>query len=91
MRERPRGGEPPNERDMRRPTRDDQGRERRAESDRRAMNDWAANERHGPPPDRRDERERRDGGSIGRKRGRGGDEMPVDRSHAEAKRPRRMQ
>ncbi len=91
LRERPRGGEHPNERDMRRPTRDDPGRERRADSDRRSMNDWAANERHGAQLDRRDERERRDGGSIGRKRGRGGEEMPVDRSHPDTKRPRRMQ
>ncbi len=91
LRERPRGGEPPNDREMRRPARDDQVHERRNEPDRRDMGGWGASERHDGPPNRRDERERRDGGSIGRKRGRGGEEVPVDRSHGESKRPRRMQ
>ncbi len=92
LRERPRGGEPPNERDMRRPLRDEQARERRPEPDRRDGEGWAVNERRGGPPDRRDDRERMDGGgSIGRKRGRGGEEMPVDRFHGDGKRLRRMQ
>ena len=90
LRERPRGGEFPSERE-RRPTRDEQARDRRAESDRREAEGWATNERRGGPPDKRDDRERRDMGSIGRKRGRGGEEMPAERNYGESKRPRRMQ
>ena len=91
LRERPRGPEPPNERDMRRPARDEQAHDWRGGPDRRDVEGWGASERHGGPPDRRDERDRRDGGSMGRKRGRGGEEAPFDRSHGDNKRPRRAQ
>ena len=91
LRERPRGGEMPNEREMRRPVRDEQGRDRRAESDRREVEGWAANERRNGAADKRDDRERRDMGSIGRKRGRGGEEMAAERNYGDGKRARRMQ
>ena len=91
LRDRPFGGEAPNERDMRRAVRDDELRERRTEPDQRVPEGWAASERRGGPPDRRDERERRDGGSMGRKRGRGGEEVLAERSYGDGKLPRRMQ
>ena len=66
-------------RDMRRTGRDDgQFRDRRGEPDMREG-----------PPDRRDDRDRRDGGGSGRKRGRVGDEGPGDSSFVENKRIRR--
>jgi len=40
-------------------------------------------------PERRDERDRRDGGGSGRKRGRGGDEVQGDRNFSDGKRQRR--
>lgn len=48
--------------------------------------------REGDPregPERRDERDRRDGGGSGRKRGRGGDEVQGERNFSFNKRPRR--
>ena len=71
---------PPMERDMRRPPRMDE--QRRAESDRRDMDTWNGDRRTGM--ERRDDRDRRDGGGNGRKRGRGGEE-----GHIDSKRPRR--
>lgn len=61
---------PSMERDMRRPPRMDE--ERRAESDRRDMENWNGERRNGV--ERRDDRDRRDGGGSGRKRARGGEE-----------------
>lgn len=40
-------------------------------------------------PERRDDRDRRDGGGSGRKRGRGGDDGPGEKSFSDSKRPRR--
>lgn len=74
------GGRAPMEREMRRPGREDVNRERRGEFDRVEMAEWARDER---------ERDRRDGGGSGRKRGRGGEEGPHERNYMEAKRPRR--
>lgn len=76
---------PPMERDMRRapPPRLDEQQQRRAESDRREMDSWNGDRGNGM--ERRNDRDRRDGGgSGGRKRGRGGEE-----GHGESKRPRR--
>lgn len=85
LRERGRGG--PAEREMRRPGRDDPNRDRRLELDRREMAEWTSDGRGGLG---RDDRDRRDGGGSGRKRGRGGDEMDaMDRVYADNKRPRR--
>lgn len=90
LRDRQRGGPP--EREMRRPTRDDLNRDRRPELDRREIPEWAADGRGGPGRDGlgRDERDRRDGGGSGRKRGRVGEEGPIERNYAENKRPRRI-
>lgn len=85
LRDRLRGGPP--EREMRRPVRDDPNRDRRLELDRRDIPEWATDARGGSG---RDERERRDGGGSGRKRGRAGEEGPNERNYAENKRPRRM-
>jgi len=71
---------PPMERDLRRPPRVDE--ERRAESDRRDMENWGGERRNGM--ERRDDRDRRDGGGSGRKRGRAGEDGRDDN-----KRPRR--
>jgi len=71
---------PPMERDMRRPPRMDE--QRRAESDRREMESWGGDRRNGM--ERRDDRDRRDGGGSGRKRGRAGEDGRDDN-----KRPRR--
>lgn len=93
LRERPRGGgpPPPMEREMRRPAgRDEQGRGRRPELDRREMDEWNHG-RRGAEMERRDERERREGGGgSGRKRGRAADEGLAERGHADNKRSRRM-
>ena len=78
----------PMERDMRRPARADE--QRRAESDRRDMEAWNGERRWGI--ERRDDRDRRDGGVSGRKRGRAGDEgqmAPHERNYGDSKRPRR--
>ncbi|MCJ1353971.1 MAG: THO complex subunit 2 [Icmadophila ericetorum] len=73
-------------------------RDRRAEPVRREVDAWNGDRRNvGPPgPERRDDRDRdrRDMGSIGRKRGRGGEDLmgpgPGDRGYPnENKRPRR--
>ena len=99
----PRGAPPPpHDRDMRRPgPRDEPGRGRRSEPDRRDMDDWNG-PRRGEEIDRRDERERRDGGGgggsggggsgsgSGRKRGRAGDDGQGDRGRSDNKRSRRM-
>lgn len=98
----PRGAPPlPHDRDLRRPgLRDEPGRGRRSEPDRRDMDDWNG-PRRGEEMDRRDERERRDGGGGGgvggvggggggRKRGRAGDDGQGDRGRSENKRSRRM-
>ena len=71
---------PPMEREMRRPPRMDE--QRRAESDRRDVDSWNTERRAGM--ERRDDRDRRDGGGSGRKRARGGDE-----GYNDSKRPRR--
>lgn len=92
MRERVRGnGLPPLDREIRRPSgREEHGRGRRLEPpDRREMDEWPS-ARRGGELDRRDERERREGGSSGRKRGRMGDEGPGERGHLENKRSRRI-
>lgn len=70
-------------------------RDRRAESDRRDLEEWGGQRGGpgpGPGPDRRDERERRDGGSgmIRRKRGHGPEDGPPERGHGDGKRPRRL-
>lgn len=93
LRERPRGGPPPPpERDLRRPAgREDPGRGRRPEPDRREIDDWNNPPRRGGELDRREERERRDGGGgSGRKRGRAGEEGLGERVHSDNKRSRRM-
>ncbi|SLM34136.1 THO complex, subunitTHOC2, N-terminal [Lasallia pustulata] len=68
-------------------------RDRRPDSDRREMEEWGG-QRGGPAPgpDRRDERDRRDGGSgmMRRKRGHGSEDGPPDRGHGDGKRPRRL-
>lgn len=77
----PRGAPPPlHDREIRRPgPRDEPGRGRRSEPDRRDIDDWNG-PRRAEEMDRRDERERRDGGGggggggSGRKRGRAGDD-----------------
>ena len=74
------GARAPMEREMRRAGRDDVPRDRRGEFDRVEMADWARDER---------ERDRRDGGGSGRKRGRGGEEGPHERNYTDGKRPRR--
>ena len=91
LRDRPRGGPPPQmEREMRRPTgRDEQGRGRRTEPERREMDEWTHG-RRGAEVERRDDRERREGGGSGRKRGRAADEGIAERGHADNKRSRRM-
>ncbi len=73
-------GRPPMEREIRRPGREDISRERRGEFERTEMNEWARDER---------ERDRREGGGSGRKRGRGGEEGPSERNYVDSKRPRR--
>jgi THO complex subunit 2 len=78
-------GRLPMEREMRRPGREDINRDRRGEFEHSEMGEWARDER-GPS---RDERERRDGGGSGRKRGRGGEEGPGERNYTDTKRPRR--
>lgn len=70
----------PMERDSRRTPRMDD--HRRAESDRRDMEGWDREGRNGM--ERRDDRDPRDGGGSGRKRGRGGED-----GHNDSKRPRR--
>lgn len=90
----PRGAPPPlPDRDMRRPgLRDEPGRGRRSEPDRRDVDDWNG-PRRGEEMDRRDERDRRDGGGgggSGRKRGRAGDDGQGDRGRSDNKRSRRM-
>lgn len=93
LRERPRGGPPPlPERDLRRTGgREDPGRGKRSEPDRREIDDWNNLPRRGSEIDRREERERRDGGGgSGRKRGRAGDDGLGDRGHSDNKRSRRM-
>lgn len=93
LRERPRGGPPPpSERDLRRPAgREDPGRGRRPEPDRREKDDWTNPPRRGSELDRREERERRDGGGgSGRKRGRAGEDGLGERVHSDNKRSRRM-
>ena len=68
-------------------------RDRRAESDRRDLEERGG-QRGGPGPglDRRDERERRDGdsGMMRRKRGHGPEDGPPERGHGDGKRPRRL-
>ena len=68
-------------------------RDRRADTDRREMEEWGGQRGgSGLGPDRGDERDRRDGGSgmMRRKRGHGAEDGPPDRGHGDGKRPRRL-
>lgn len=100
-RDRPRGYEGPLERDMRggaappEPNarvgggadRDSRDRAPPRDTRRSAREEAQYRERDGA--ERRDERDRREGAGSGRKRGRGGEEVPGERSFSESKRPRR--
>ncbi len=100
-RDRPRGYEGPLERDMRggaaQPEMtaragggvDRDSRDRAPPRDTRRSGREEAQYRERDGGERRDERDRREGAGSGRKRARGGEEVPGERSFSESKRPRR--